>query len=217
MSEENKDFPVTIDTLTTAINQEYINLRDAVLNSDENIPDSPFVQSYKRIWDRLSVSTENNNLVLLDSSRIIVPQKAIKDIVKLLHQGHPGITKAQKLGSQLYYWPGMNNDIAQVVNNCESCQQLRPTQPNMTSVPDLPSSHASFPMQAVGTDLFSFQGNDYLVLVDRCSGYYEKLKKTETSYITAMLTNWFNILGWPETIRSDNGPQYRTSSPNFAN
>ena len=120
MSEGDKDFPVTIDTVATAANQEYINLRDAVLNSDENIPDSPFVQSYKRVWDRLSVSSENNNLVLLDSSRIIVPQNAIKDIVKLLHQGHPGITKAQKLGLQLYYWPGMNNDIAQIVNNCES-------------------------------------------------------------------------------------------------
>ena len=152
MSDENKDIPLTIDTMATAANQEYINLRDAVLNSDENIPDSPFVQSYKRVWDRLSVSNENNNLVLLDGSRIIVPQNAIKAIVKLLHHGHPGITKAQKLAAQLYYWPGMNNDIAQVVNNCESCQQLRPTQPNMTSVPNLPSSHANFPMQAVGTD-----------------------------------------------------------------
>ena len=151
--------------MATNANQEYINLRDAVLNSDENIPDSPVVQSYKRVWDRLSVSSENNNLVLLDGSRIIVPQNAIKNIVKLLHQGHPGITKAQKLAAQLYYWPGMNNDIAQIVNNCESCQQLRPAQPNMTSSTNLPSSHAAFPMQAVGTDLFSFQGNDYLVLV----------------------------------------------------
>ena len=104
---------------------------------------------------------------MLDGTRIIIPKNAVKNIVKLLHQGHPGITKAQKLASQLYYWPGMNNDIAQVVNKCESCQQLRPTQPNMTSETNLPSSHADFPMQAVGTDIFSFQGNDYLVLVNR--------------------------------------------------
>ena len=72
-------------------------------------------------------------------------------------------------------------------------------------------------MQAVGTDLFSFQGNNYLVLVDRFSGYLcaDKLRKTETSYTTAMLTEWFNILGWPETIRSDNGPQYRTEFKQF--
>ena len=71
MSEEDKDMLFTIDTMATNANQEYINLRDAVLNSDENIPDSPVVQSYKRVWDRLSVSNENNNLVLLDGSRII--------------------------------------------------------------------------------------------------------------------------------------------------
>ena len=80
MSDEDKDIPLTIDTMATAANKEYINLRDAVLNSDENIPDSPFVQSYKRVWDRLSISNENNNLVLLDGSRIIVPQNAIKAV-----------------------------------------------------------------------------------------------------------------------------------------
>ena len=32
-----------------------------------------------------------------------------------------------------------------------------------------------------------------------------------------MLTDWFNILGWPESIRSDNGPQYRTEFEQFCN
>ena len=70
LSEGDKEVLFTIDTMATNANQEYINLRDAVLNSDENIPDSPVVQSYKRVWDRLSVSSENNNLVLLDLSLI---------------------------------------------------------------------------------------------------------------------------------------------------
>ena len=27
--------------------------------------------------------------------------------------------------------------------------------------------------------------------------------------IIDMLSDWFNLLGWPQVIRSDNGPQFR--------
>ena len=26
-----------------------------------------------------------------------------------------------------------------------------------------------------------------------------------------MLSDWFNLLGWPQIIRSDNGPQFRSN------
>ena len=30
-----------------------------------------------------------------------------------------------------------------------------------------------------------------------------------------MLSDWFNLLGWPQVIRSDNGPQFRSEFAEF--
>ena len=52
-------------------------------------------------------------------------------------------------------------------------------------------------MQAVGTDLFSLYGEDWIVLVDRYSGYLcaEKLRRTDTESVIKQLTHWFQLLG----------------------
>ena len=36
-----------------------------------------------------------------------------------------------------------------------------------------------------------------------------------TSSITKVLTDWFNTFGWPERLRFDNGPQFRTEFQDF--
>ena len=42
-----------------------------------------------------------------------------------------------------------------------------------------------------------------------------KLLRTTTSAILIKLTNGFNILGWPEKIRTDGGPQFRSEFDDF--
>ena len=183
----------------------------ALLNSDETPPDVPQAKALKRYWTRLSISSKIPNLIMLDTNRIFVPNNTIKYILKQLHAGHPGKTKARELARQLYYWPGMNNDIGQVIDACQACQEVRPAQANFPAKPNPPSTYSTYPMQAVGTDLFSLYGEDWIVLVDRYSGYLcaEKLRRTDTESVIKQLTYWFQLLGWPETIRSDGGPQYR--------
>jgi hypothetical protein len=45
-----------------------------------------------------------------------------------LHKGHGGITKMRKLAQELYYWPGIANDIKMMVDGCKECQE-RPREP----------------------------------------------------------------------------------------
>ena len=109
-------------------------MKNAILNSDENVPNIQDARAYKKLWTRLSISEENNCLVMLDSTRIVLPTAAVKEVVKLLHEGHPGINKATKLASQLYYWPGMTDDISQVIKNCEAVSYTHLTLPTIYSV-----------------------------------------------------------------------------------
>ena len=64
---------------------------------------SSYSQALKGSLDILSVSED---LVLLDSSRIVFPLSAAKPILELLHSSYSGASKTTNLARGLYFWPG---------------------------------------------------------------------------------------------------------------
>ena len=178
-----------LDNMVSTAENNYKAIVAALRNSDKNPPNIPQYQQLKRVWHRLSLSDEKEDLIMYDNTRIFVPCNSINKIVKLLHKGHPGITKSRELARQLYFWPGMNNDISQVVENCEACQEIRPQTQHFPATATPPSTVSTTPMENVGTDLFSHAGKDYLIMVDRCSGYpcCAKLDRTNTAAIVRQL------------------------------
>ena len=162
----------------------------------------------------LSVS---DGLVLLDSIRIVLPIPAVKPVLQLLHASHSGINKTIMLARGLYYWPGLVNDVKQLVSSCRVCIKRLQSQPSnpMSTAP--PSRHFGHPMQHLGLDLFSFGGKSFLICVDHWSGYplYHELCSHSAESVISVLTTWFNTLGWPSSIRSDGGPQFCGDFPRF--
>ena len=75
-----------------------------------------------------------------------------------------------------------------------------------------PSSHFGYPMQHIGLDLFNYANKDYLI-----SGYpfYHHLRSLSSDAVLKVLTSWFNLFGWPSSIRSDGGPQFRGEFSRF--
>jgi len=59
--------------------------------------------------------------------------------------------------------------------------------------------------------LFHENGKNYMVVVDRFSGFpwVTRLTQVDTSAVTGKLQQIFNDFGYPEVIRSDGGPQFR--------
>ena len=70
---------------------------------------------------------------------------------------------------------------------------------------------AAYQMERLGCDLYHWGGHDFLVTVDRFSGYIwtHRLSRTGTDQVTKALTNIFQTFGYPVAIRTDNGPQFR--------
>ena len=135
----------------------------------------------------------------------------MKPILKLLHSSYSGITKTTALARGLYYWPGMTNNIKQVVSSCHYCIRVLQSQPANPMVTAPLSSHFGFPMQHIGLDLFSFGVKDYIICVDHWSGYpfYHFLYSLTSETILKIFTSWFNLFGWPSAVRSDGVPQFR--------
>ena len=104
------------------------------------------------------------------------------------------------------WWPGVSQEIEDMVKSCSICQKNTPP----AREPLLQSSLPDFPWERVATDLFELDGTTYLLLVDYYSRYIEVQKLTSltsASVITAMKAV-FSRHGIPTTVVSDNGPQY---------
>ena len=108
-----------------------------------------------------------------------------------------------------------------MVSSCHDCISVLQSKPVNPMVTAPPSSHFVFPMQHIGLDLFSFGGKDYLICVDHWSGclfYFTTfLRSLMSKAILKILTSWFNLFGWPSSIHSDGGPQFRGEFPCFCN
>ena len=98
-----------LDLILDAIDADYMKLRAEVKNGSF---DCIYAKQLQSVMPQLSV---DKDLVYLDSSRIVLPLKASKKILPLLHVSHIGLNKTYDLCRSMYFWPGMFNDVKQMV------------------------------------------------------------------------------------------------------
>ena len=199
--------PAFESILDAAANDDhYKRLLNAVSSADKPVADE--FAPYRAFWDRLWVEGEaEHQLVIFDEGKVVVPHDSRRDILRLLHLPHQGEEKTLATARQLYYWPGMKNSIRQICKECPACQAEQPSQQRLPLQP----THAAAPMEMVALDFFEWSGHHYLLMVDRFSSWpwVHKMRSTTTAATTDVLNSWFLEWGYPERIRSDNGPQFR--------
>ena len=79
--------------------------------------------------------------------------------------------------------------------------------------PLIPSKLPDYPWQKIGTDLFYLKKSNYILIIDYFSRFIEviKLKSTTSQAIIEALQSVFSRHGIPETVISDDGPQYSSN------
>ena len=154
------------------------------------------------------------NGTLVKGSRAIIPDSLRDAVLTDIHRGHMGIEKCRLRARQSVYWPNINADITQMVNTCAICQTHAGPQPNSYSLSIQDDSH--YPMQRIGTDLFQWKGNDYLIVIDYYSSFpwVKQLKKATSYEVIGYLKSIFSEYGLPMHVHSDSGSQY--TSEEFA-
>ena len=199
----------SLSMVYAAIDDDYRTLLCDVKN---NTSLSNYSRALKGNFDNLSIS---DGLVLLDSHRIVLPLPAIKPILKLLHASHSGMTKT-------LFWHAF----------CIFGQGCPTTLSNLSLL--APPASKCFPLNL---PIPWLPLPPHLILVFRCNtldwtcsrtptktsvltigvGYplYHQLRSLTSESVLRVLTNWFNLFGWPSSIRSDGGPQFRGEFSRF--
>ena len=102
----------TLQCITDAITQDYLQIIEFLQSNSNQIPIGHQITPYRNIIDRLFIrKLAETTLIMLDHNRILVPTAARQYILQQLHLAHSGVVKTYRTARQLYYWPGMKNDI----------------------------------------------------------------------------------------------------------
>lgn len=96
-----------------------------------------------------------------------------------------------------------------MVENCNIGSQHRAEQRE----PLLMTAVQERPLQRVGTDLFFWENSTYQLVVGYISRFIEvaHLRVATAETVVAAVKDVFGRHGAPETVMSDNGPQYSAS------
>lgn len=183
-------------------------LRSQISEWPENIKKVP--KEIRQFWTNREDITECDG-ILLKGNQIIIPDSMKSEMLAVVHQGHLGIELSQNRAKTAIYWPGMLKQIEETVSSCGVCQKHRNAQQRETLQPhEIPDK----PWIKVATDLFHFNGKDFLLVSDYYSKYFEinQLKTTTSETVIQHLKIIFARHGIPIYLVSDNGPQYSSNS-----
>ena len=137
---------------------------------------------------------------------LIIPHKLREKYLNRVHYGHLGESKCKARARESIFWPGITNDIINVVSSCNVCAKHRSQN---IKEPLMPQPEPLLPYQRVGLDLFTYASKDYVIIVDYYSSFPEIIPVTSTKAATIInvLKSTFARWGKPETLVSDNAPQ----------
>ena len=106
------------------------------------------------------------------------------------------------------FWPGINPDIIKMRGGSMTCVRLAPSQP--AGFPVSPPS-PDYPFQMIVEDYFSLQGQNFLVVADRFTGWNTILStpqgKFDGQHLVTIMRDFCATWNIPEHITMDGGPQ----------
>ncbi|KAJ0169624.1 hypothetical protein K1T71_014809 [Dendrolimus kikuchii] len=160
----------------------------------------------KPYWKYRNELTEACGL-LWRGNRVIIPKTLQSEMLNKLHFAHLGFEKCLLRAKELLFWPELNNQLKNLIMNCQTCLTYRKNNIKEKLCPhDIPKE----PWSKVGVDLFYFKGINYILIVDYYSKFIEVIELTSTisESVIKHLKCTFSRLGIPQTLVSDCGPQF---------
>ena len=160
---------------------------------------------YTRRWLELSLHRD----CVLWGNRVVIPTELRQEVLKLLHQNHPGMTVMKAVARSYIRWPGMDTNIEEIVRTCNLCQQTR-------NLPEKEKGNSWEPTdtawERIHVDIAGpcNGGKYFLIVVDSFSKWLEvkRLKNITSEEVIIKLRGMFATFGLPMSVVSDCGSQF---------
>ncbi|XP_049276119.1 uncharacterized protein K02A2.6-like [Rhipicephalus sanguineus] len=70
---------------------------------------------------KIQMSLQEDCILL--GSRVVIPSALQQEVLRLLHEGHPGMTKMKAIARSHVWWSSLDEDITAAVRQCQVCQE----------------------------------------------------------------------------------------------
>ncbi|XP_060115109.1 uncharacterized protein K02A2.6-like, partial [Heteronotia binoei] len=148
---------------------------------------------------------------LLWGNRVVIPKPLQDQVLRALHEAHPGIVRMKALARSYVWWPGLDAEIEAWVKRCPTCQVSRPDPPRG---PAQSWESTKTPWSRLHMDFAGpFHGRTLLILVDSYSKWLEvvQVPSPSSQATITVLRAIFATHGLPETIITDNGTAFTSA------
>ena len=144
--------------------------------------------------------------VILYNNRIVIPSPLRALILDTMYSAHQGVSCMTSRAESSVFWPGITPAIANLRAPCRSCKERAPSQPHG---PPLAAQEPVYPFQCICADYFKYKGCNYMVVVDRSSGWpIVQQSRVGSSGLVKCLREFFVTYGIADELSSDGGPEF---------
>ena len=142
-----------------ALDEEYQHLKVIILRG---FPDhkGELPESCKQYWQVHHNLTIDNNVIVY-GCRLLIPRQMHREILNQLHEAHQGMVRTKQCACLTIYWPGLDNDIDNMVSQCTQCQIHLPSHPRE---PLISKPRPARPFQEIAADFCYHAGRSYLIV-----------------------------------------------------
>ena len=95
---------------------------------------------------------------------------------KIIHKTHIGTVKSKQRAREAVHWPEISAQIEEKLKDCSICHDYASAQ---QKEPMIPSAVPDVQWSKAASDIFTFEGGSYLVLVDYYSKYIDVSKLSD--------------------------------------
>ena len=152
--------------------------------------------------------------------KLVLPKELRRSALSECHDdptsAHLGIFKTLCRVRELYYWPGLKEDVVRYLRSCKTCAQVKSSSQAKSGLMGQ-GKNVSYPFQMLAIDFLgplprSRAGNQYILVVTDCFTKFVFLKALSKATAKAVCKfleeEVFLIFGVPQSIVCDNGSQF---------
>lgn len=155
--------------------------------------------------------------------KLVVPRILIKDVIRFYHDSpefaHPGRDETVRLIFRKYYFKNLTKTVGEYVKNCLVCKLTKKRQ--VQKMAPLESHTSTHCFQKISIDILgpyntTRKGRKYILCVE---DIFSKWVEAESfaciegrDVVKFLKDNIFYRFGVPDTIISDNGPQFKSKT-----
>lgn len=214
--------PLGIPLDSPAFNEEEyqnsVNVLRNRLRSETNLQ----VRDGKIYINTCPVANYTNNDI--PTWKLVIPKSLVPDLLLQAHNSptgaHAGISKTLDIIKRYYYWPRMQQDIKEHINNCLTCKMSKASntrlRPLMGNYEEFNRAWQKIYIDFLGPYPRSKSGNTMIIIIlDHFTKFvYLKAIKhaTSVSLIDCLRKDIFTVFGVPEVVHSDNGRQFESNA-----